>query len=178
MRDFPQNFVERDSKRGNWTVRRSRAGRVPLLQRVGFPDTLNPPYGLAAYGGFVLDWTFRPDGEGQARSSLLRWSRRDGDQRARLCSKRTPGSLVKGKRRFTAFAAYTPVPGIRRSGREIPRGSGQIQQTLLFGIARWLLRSVQPRSIPAGRIRPLSHIGCTLAAGLCRCPAPNPPLER
>ena len=43
-----------------------------------------------------MDWTFRPDGEGQARSSLLRWSRRDGDQRARLCSKRTPGSLVKG----------------------------------------------------------------------------------
>ena len=43
MRGFPQNFVERDSKRGNWTVRRSRAGRVPLLQRVGFPDTLIPP---------------------------------------------------------------------------------------------------------------------------------------
>ena len=45
MRDFPQNFVERDSKRGNWTVRRSRAGRVPLLQRVGFPDTLRAPCG-------------------------------------------------------------------------------------------------------------------------------------
>ena len=43
MRDFPQNFVERDSKRGNWTVRRSRAGRVPLLQRVGFPDKLTAP---------------------------------------------------------------------------------------------------------------------------------------
>ena len=41
MRDFPQIFVERDSKGGNGTVRRSRAGRVPLLQRVGFPDTLS-----------------------------------------------------------------------------------------------------------------------------------------
>ena len=41
MRDFPQNFVERVFKRGNRTVRRSRAGRVPLLQRVGKPDTLS-----------------------------------------------------------------------------------------------------------------------------------------
>ena len=40
-----------------------------------------------------MDWTFRPDGEGQVRRSLLRWSRRDGDQRAPLFQKdaRQPG---------------------------------------------------------------------------------------
>ena len=38
--------VEGDKRRGTWTVRRSRAGRVPLLQRVGKPDTLTAPAGF------------------------------------------------------------------------------------------------------------------------------------
>ena len=51
MRDLLQNFVERESKGGNRSVRHRRARLLPLLELVEFLDKLMAPLRAAAECG-------------------------------------------------------------------------------------------------------------------------------